>query len=102
LTQCGLRDNFPYRIIHFGHHKYQKRLENEPRLGKSHFDVFYQGYRGFGGKCLPKDLKALISHYKKLKLSPKFFETVWRINFQYLKKQKLLKRLSQDWLKNQS
>jgi len=77
-------------------------LENESRLGKSHFDVFYENYQGFGGKCLPKDISALIVFYKKLKLKPDLFETVWKINFQYLKKQKLLKRLYKDWLKNKS
>jgi UDPglucose 6-dehydrogenase len=80
----------------------RKGLENESRLGKSHFDVFHGGYRGFGGKCLPKDLKAFIVLYKKLKLKPDIFETIWRINFQYLKKQKLLRRLYKDWLNNKS
>jgi UDPglucose 6-dehydrogenase len=80
----------------------RKGLENERRLGKSHFDVLHGGYRGFGGKCLPKDLSALIVHYKKLKLKPELFETIWKINFQYLKKQKLLKRLYEDWLNNKS
>lgn len=31
------------------------------RIGDSHIDVYYGGYRGFGGYCLPKDLDALIS-----------------------------------------
>jgi len=78
----------------------KKGLESESRLGKSHFDVLHGGYRGFGGKCLPKDLNALISYYKNLNLKPEFFETIWKINFQYLKKQKLLKRLYKDWLNN--
>jgi UDPglucose 6-dehydrogenase len=68
----------------------------------NHLAVFHNGYRGFGGKCLPKDLNALIVHYKNLKLKPKLFETIWKINFQYLKKQKLLKRLYEDWLNNKS
>jgi len=80
----------------------KKGLENESRLGKSHFDVLHGGYRGFGGKCLPKDINALISHYKNLNLNPEFFETIWKINFQYLKKQKLLKRLYKGWFKNKS
>lgn len=32
----------------------------DPRIGASHTDVFDGGYRGYGGKCLPKDSKALI------------------------------------------
>lgn len=32
------------------------------RIGRSHSDVFHGGSRGFGGKCLPKDLNALIAY----------------------------------------
>lgn len=32
----------------------------DPRVGASHLDVWDGGERGYGGKCLPKDMKALI------------------------------------------
>jgi UDPglucose 6-dehydrogenase len=32
----------------------------DPRIGASHLDVFDGGYRGYGGKCLPKDSKSLL------------------------------------------
>jgi len=32
----------------------------DKRIGRTHLNVFHKGYRGYGGKCLPKDIKALI------------------------------------------
>lgn len=32
----------------------------DKRIGRSHLEVFHKGYRGYGGKCLPKDTRALI------------------------------------------
>ena len=32
----------------------------DKRIGRSHLDVLHKGYRGYGGKCLPKDTRALI------------------------------------------
>lgn len=80
----------------------KKALESETRLGGSHFDISHAGYRGFGGKCLPKEFLALTYQYKKLKLPSKLLEIIWQINFNYLKKQKLLKRLYSNWLNNKS
>ena len=34
----------------------------DPRVGSHHFDVKADGYRGYGGSCLPKDTKALIDY----------------------------------------
>jgi UDPglucose 6-dehydrogenase len=35
-------------------------LTADERIGDSHFDVMDSGYRGYGGKCLPKDTMALL------------------------------------------
>jgi UDPglucose 6-dehydrogenase len=32
----------------------------DKRIGRTHLNVFHKGARGYGGKCLPKDTKALI------------------------------------------
>ncbi len=50
----------------------------DKRIGPSHMDVTTS--RGFGGKCFPKDLVALIGRAKELKVEPKLLETVWDIN----------------------
>jgi len=42
---------------------YDKIMESasaDKRIGKTHLDIFHKGYRGYGGKCLPKDIRALI------------------------------------------
>ena len=77
-------------------------MKKDPWIGGIHFEIVHKGKRGFGGKCLPKDLLALIWCYQKNKLKPKLFETVWRVNFNLLKRQKLLKKLYKDWLQNKS
>ncbi|MDD5415848.1 MAG: nucleotide sugar dehydrogenase [Candidatus Daviesbacteria bacterium] len=48
------------------------------RIFNSHLDVTTS--KGFGGKCFPKDIVALIGRAKSLKLDPKLLETVWEIN----------------------
>ena len=50
----------------------------DKRIGGSHMDVTTA--RGFGGKCFPKDIVALIGRAKNLGVEPKLLETVWSIN----------------------
>lgn len=51
----------------------------DPRVNPMHTLVF-KNNRGFDGKCLPKDLKSLISVSKELGLEPTLLEAVWESN----------------------
>ncbi len=33
---------------------------SDPRIGHSHLNVLFDGYRGYGGSCFPKDVSSLI------------------------------------------
>jgi UDPglucose 6-dehydrogenase len=48
------------------------------RIYDSHLDISKE--RGFGGKCFPKDLVALLGLAKKLKVNLPVLEEVWKTN----------------------
>ncbi len=52
----------------------------DPRIGTSHFDVHHDGYRGYGGACLPKDTAALLSLAKSLEVDFRLIEALEEIN----------------------
>jgi len=52
----------------------------DKRIGHSHFEVFADGYRGYGGLCLPKDTRALIQHAGKLNVDLGLLKKVEEIN----------------------
>ena len=43
-----------------GYERVRDIVAADGRIGPSHTDVFDGGYRGYGGKCLPKDSKSLL------------------------------------------
>jgi len=55
----------------------------DPRIGKSHLDV--TSVKGFGQKCLPKDIMAFISLYDKLGIDASLLKTVWEKNLRIRK-----------------
>jgi UDPglucose 6-dehydrogenase len=49
------------------------------RMGRSHTVVF-EDNRGFGGKCLPKDVNALVKAAIKAGANPKLLKSVLEVN----------------------
>ena len=50
----------------------------DERIVDKHLEVTTQ--RGFGGKCFPKDLVAIMGEFKKEKIDYSLLETMWRYN----------------------
>lgn len=55
----------------------------DPRIGSSHLSV--TTIRGFGGKCFPKDMVALIGFAKDKKIDASLLKTVWGKNLRIRK-----------------
>jgi UDPglucose 6-dehydrogenase len=53
----------------------------DQRIANSHMQVpGFDGYKGFGGKCFPKDLKSFIAWAKKNGYSVTMFEATDEVN----------------------
>lgn len=65
----------------------KRMAAKDPRIVDSHLDITTM--RGFGGKCFPKDLVAIIREFKKAGVDSSLLKTMWEYN----KK----KRLVHDW-----
>jgi UDPglucose 6-dehydrogenase len=59
----------------------------DPRIGPSHLDVSHGGYRGYGGKCLPKDTRALLQLADSLGVEASVVKEAEEYNNQLLKEQ---------------
>jgi UDPglucose 6-dehydrogenase len=56
-------------------------IVEDPNVGNSHSFVKHKGYRGFGGKCLPKDLYSLIEFADKIGIEVDLLKRVKKINY---------------------
>ncbi len=52
----------------------------DARIGQSHLDVSDGGYRGYGGKYLPKDTKALLDLSERMQVPLRLLRTADRVN----------------------
>lgn len=60
----------------------------DPRIGKSHLQVSHGGYRGYSGKCFPKDIKAFIQFADSIGIDLKIHKVTEEINNILLKSNK--------------
>ena len=67
-------------------------MVEDPRIGNSHSFIFHKNYRGFGGKCLPKDFYSLIEFAERIGVQPELFRLVKSINEKLLNDQRI-----KDW-----
>lgn len=56
----------------------KKMAAIDPRIVDAHLEVTTM--RGFGGKCFPKDLVALMGEFKKKNVDASLLETMWKYN----------------------
>ena len=73
LYEMCARLNVDYEFVH-------EALARDTRIIDSHFDVTFGGYRGYGGKCLPKDIQTLAWFGREYGFDPKFIQTIIDLN----------------------
>jgi len=59
----------------------------DKRIGRTHLKVFHKDYRGYGGKCLVKDIRALIQFADKNSIDLKLHRIVEEINNKLMQEQ---------------
>ena len=68
--------------------KVKEIAEVSPKFAFTHFNIFSDGYRGYRGACLPKDIKSFIQLGDKVGVDLKLLKSVEKINQELLKKNK--------------
>jgi len=65
----------------------REAASKDPRIGPSHLDIMHGGYKGYGGKCLPKDTRALIQLSEAIGVSVDLLKKAEEINNLIMKDQ---------------
>jgi len=63
-----------------GYNVIQDLFKHDAWIGGSHSTIWHKGDRGFGGKCLPKDLDSLIKVGKDAKVNVSVFKAIKKAN----------------------
>jgi UDPglucose 6-dehydrogenase len=63
----------------------------DKRINDSHFGIFHDGYRGYSGACLPKDMKTFIQFAKEQGINLELHKVVDKLNERLLKDGKKIK-----------
>lgn len=61
----------------------------DKRIGPSHLVALHKGYRGYGGKCLPKDIRAFIQFGDSLGVDLKVHKATEAVNNDLMKAQNI-------------
>jgi UDPglucose 6-dehydrogenase len=61
----------------------------DKRIGRTHLNVFHKGYRGYGGKCLPKDIKAFVQLADMKGVDLKLHKAAEAVNADLMKQQNI-------------
>lgn len=56
----------------------------DPWIAATHTEIFHKGYRGYGGKCLPKDVENMLEICKDNDYVPELFQKIHELNEEYV------------------
>jgi len=59
----------------------------DKRIGRSHLEVWHKDYRGYGGKCIPKDIRSLIQFADSVVVDLKLHKTAEELNNRLMREQ---------------
>jgi len=78
------------------YNRVKESAAGDKRIGRSHLAAGHGGYRGYGGKCIPKDIRALIQKARKLGVTMDLLEKAEEINSVLANKPSIDEALRED------